>query len=83
MRIVTNNLGVDITEKYAWEYLYKGLLFFCIGLFFSWYKLGKVLYKFTIWFGKFTWKIIEIVGKNYDKKGDSNGKKRKNKVNNN
>ena len=76
MRIVTNNLGVEISEKYTWEYMYKGLLFFLIGLMFSWYKLGRALIKFIMWFGKFCYETMMKVGDNYGKK---QRKKSKNK----
>jgi len=76
MKIVTNNLGVKIEEKYAWEYVYKGFIFFSIGLFFVWYKTGKLIYKFVLWFGKFTWSMIETIGKNYDGKEKKSRKKK-------
>ena len=73
MKIEAFNLNKDISEKYCWEYLYKGLLFFLIGNFIIWYKVGGLIYAFMIWFGKFTWKMMEKTGKNYEKKN----KKRK------
>ena len=75
----TCNIKEGITEKDTWKYLFQGFLLFSIGVMFLFYKLGKWSYKFIIWFGKFTWKTIETIGKKYEKQNYKKQRKTKNK----
>ena len=80
MKIESENLNKNVCIKYMWEYLYKGLLFFCIGVGILIYQGSKYSCIFMINFGKMSYKLMGIMFEDKKIKKTLNIKKEKKSV---